>query len=66
MKGRMILFDETTKEMIGEMKFHKTNDVYTSEVVFKFPRPTWVDIFKSTVKYVGSAAATLVLVKVLK
>ena len=63
----MVLFDETTKEMIGEVKLHKMRDGgYKSEMVVKFPRPTWLDIVKSTVKYVSSAAATIVLLKVLK
>jgi len=45
----MVLFDETTKELVGELKFHKTNEGYTSEMTFRFPRPTWLDILKSTV-----------------
>jgi hypothetical protein len=62
----MVLFDETTKELVGEMNFHKTNEGYTSEMTFRFPRPTWLDILKSTVKYVSSAAATIVLINTLK
>jgi len=66
MNGHLVLYDETTNELIGQMKFEKTkNGEYTSAMTFRFPRPTWLDIVKSTVKYVSSAAATIVLMKVL-
>ena len=67
MNGHFVLYDETTNDVVGQMRFEKQkNGDYTSSMTFRFPRPTWLDIIKSTVKYVSSAAATIVLMKMVR